>query len=122
MGARNEEHHRSPPPSRAVRRVCDPAPQSKGTMQPVSAGETIRIARPLRHSEWWGPLEVKREWLHLPGDYVERYSAPSGRIFVADGPLVQFTHTVGTRQLRYGGYIVLKAQPGIGKLYVAREI
>jgi hypothetical protein len=97
-------------------------PQGKGTMNPVSAGETIRIAKPVRIIETRGPLAVKLEWQLLPGDYVERYSSPSGRVFVADGPLVQFTPSVGPKQLRYGGYIVLKAQPGVGKLYVAREV
>lgn len=96
-------------------------PQSSGKMQPVPGGATIRIASPVRIIETRGPLALKLEWQLLPGDYVERYSSPSGRIFVADGPLVQFTPTVGGKQQNYGGFILPKGGSGAGKLYIARE-
>ena len=96
-------------------------PQGTGSMRPLAKGETIRIAQPVRIVETRGPLALKLDWHLLPGDYVERYASPTGRVFVADGPLVEFTPTVGGKQQSYGGFIVVKSQRGVGKLYIARE-
>jgi len=90
-------------------------------MHAVTSGERVAVASPIKIIETRGPLALKLEWQLLPGTYVEKYSIPSGRVFASEGRLVQFTSTLGDKQMSYGGFIVLKDRPGMGKLYVARE-
>jgi hypothetical protein len=96
-------------------------PQGTGKMTAVTGGERIEIVAPVRIIETRGPLALKLGWLLLPGVYVERYASPSGRIFLSEGRLVQFTSTLGDKQMSWGGFITSKDRPGIGKLYIAKE-
>ncbi len=91
------------------------------TFEPVQSGQRISISKPVIIIEKRGPLGISLEWQLLPGDYVERYTTALGRVFESDGPLVQFTPTMGDKTRRVGGFIVLRGQMGVGKLYVVRR-
>jgi hypothetical protein len=90
-------------------------------LAPVQSGQRITLAKPVTIVETRGPLALKLEWQLLPGVYVERYSTKLGRMFQSDGPLVQFTPTIGEKTRSVGGFIMLKGQPGVGKLYVVSK-
>lgn len=68
-----------------------------------------------------GPLALKLEWQLPPGVYVEQHVIPAGRVFVSQGPLVQFTSSLGEKFLRVGGFVVLKDRPGMARLYQLAE-
>jgi hypothetical protein len=87
-------------------------------LEPVASGERVNIAAPLKAIENRGL--VKLEWQLLPGTYVEKFSSPSGRVFLSEGRLVQATTTLGEKGLHSGGFIMLKDRPGFGKLYIVR--
>jgi hypothetical protein len=84
----------------------------------VASGERIVVAAPLKVIENRGLVSL--EWQILPGSYLERYTVPSGRVFLAEGELVQFTSSLGQKTLHPGGFIVLQDKPGFAKLYVVR--
>jgi hypothetical protein len=88
---------------------------------PIARGERIELFAPVRVIETRGPLAVKLEWQLLPGLYVEQHAIPSGRVFVSQGRLVQFTSSLGEKTLRVGGFVVLKDRPGTARLYSVRE-
>jgi len=83
-------------------------------LKPVSSGERMELARAAKVIE---QRAVKVEWLLLPGQYVERYASPAGRVFVSEGRLVQFTPTVGEKQFSVGGFIISREQPAIARLF-----
>jgi len=90
----------------------------KEKLEPVQSGQRVSLERPVTIIETRGPLGLKLEWQLLPGVYVERYSNELGRMFQSEGPLVQFTPTIGGKTRQVGGFILLKGQPGMAKLYV----
>jgi hypothetical protein len=87
-------------------------------LAPVTSGERVNVAAPLKVIENRGL--VKLEWLLLPGSYVERFSSPSGRVFLSEGHLVQSTTTLGEKALHVGGFIIPKDKPGVATLYIVR--
>ena len=93
----------------------------KQSFAPVPAGQRVTLALPVTIYETRGPLALKLEWNLLPGDYVERYRIPQGRMFESDGPLVQFHPTTGGATRSVGGFVLLQAKPGVGALYVVRK-
>jgi hypothetical protein len=102
---------------------CSLAPEKleQEKLGPVADGERIELVAPLRVIETRGPLALKLEWQLLPGVYVERHAIQAGRVFVSQGPLVQFTSNLGEKSLRVGGFVVLKDRPGMARLYRVRE-
>ena len=94
-------------------------PQQK--LVAVQGGQRITIAKPVTIIETRAPLGLKLEWQLLPGVYVERYSTELGRMFQGEGSLVQFTPTIGEKTRSVGGFIMLRGQKGVGKLYVVRR-
>lgn len=96
---------------------CIPTVQ-QGKLTPVESGERVNAAAPLKVIENRGL--VKLEWVLHPGGYVERFSSPSGRVFVSEGHLVQSTTTLGEKAMHVGGFIIPKDKPGLAKLYIVR--
>lgn len=90
-------------------------------VEEVQAGRSVRVASPVTIIEKRGPLALELEWQLLPGVYVERYRNELGRYFESDGPLVQFTPTIGEKTRSVGGFIVLAGQKGMGKLFVVKK-
>jgi hypothetical protein len=90
----------------------------KEKLEPVQSGQRISLSQQVTIYETRGPLALKLEWQLLPGVYVERYTTELGRMFQSEGPLVQFTPTIGGKTRQVGGFILLKGQPGVAKLYV----
>lgn len=90
-------------------------------LEPVAGGERIELVAPMRAIETRGPLALKLEWQLLPGVYVEQHAIPAGRVFVSQGPLVQFTSSLNEKFLRVGGFVVLKGRPGMARLFSVRE-
>ncbi len=99
---------------------CD-ATMPRQQLQPVQSGQRISISKPVTITEIRGPLGIKLEWQLLPGEYVERYTTPLGRMFESSGQLVQFTPTVGEKSRNVGGFIVLSGQAGTAKLYIVKR-
>ena len=97
--------------------ACIPTVE-QGKLAPVSAGERVNVAAPLKVIENRGL--VKLEWVLHPGSYVERFSSPAGRVFVGEGHLVQSTTTLGEKAMHAGGFIIPKDKPGMAKLYIVR--
>jgi len=87
-------------------------------LEPVTSGERVNVAAPLRVIENRGL--VKLEWQLHPGSYVERFSTPSGRVFLSEGNLVQSTTTLGEKAMHAGGFIIPKDKPGMATLYIVR--
>ena len=87
-------------------------------LEPVPAGERVNVAAPLKVIENRGL--VKLEWHLHPGSYVERFSTPSGRVFLSEGNLVQSTTTLGEKAMHAGGFIIPKDKPGMATLYIVR--
>jgi hypothetical protein len=97
-----------------------PAKIESERLEPVAGGERIELVAPVRVIETRGPLAVKLEWQLLPGVYVEQHVIPAGRVFVSQGPLIQFTSSLGEKMMRVGGFVVLKDRPGMARLYSLR--
>jgi len=87
-------------------------------LEPVPAGERVNVAAPLKVIENRGL--VKLEWHLHPGSYVERFSGPSGRVFLSEGNLVQSTTTLGEKAMHAGGFIIPKDKQGMATLYIVR--
>jgi len=87
-------------------------------LEPVTSGERVNVAAPLRVIENRGL--VKLEWQLHPGSYVERFSTPSGRVFLSEGNLVQSTTTLGEKAMHAGGFIIPKDKQGMATLYIVR--
>jgi hypothetical protein len=98
---------------------CAVAPEKveREKLEPVAGGERIELVAPVRVIETRGPLALKLEWQLLPGVYVEQHATPTGRVFVSQGRLVQFTSSLGEKFLRVGGFVMLKDSPGKARLY-----
>jgi hypothetical protein len=94
---------------------------SKQSFVAVPEGQRITLISPVTVYETRGPLALKLEWNLLPGDYVERYRIPQGRMFESDGPLVQFHPSTGGTTRSVGGFVLLQAKPGLCTLYVVRK-
>jgi len=97
--------------------ACIPTVE-QGKLTPVQSGERVNVAAPLKVIENRGL--VKLEWVLHPGSYVERFSSPAGRVFVADGHLVQSTTTLGEKAMHAGGFIMPREKPLMAKLYIVR--
>jgi hypothetical protein len=87
-------------------------------LEPVPAGERVNVAAPLKVIE--NRRLVKLEWHLHPGSYVERFSTPSGRVFLSERNLVQSTTTLGEKAMHAGGFIIPKDKPGMATLYIVR--
>jgi hypothetical protein len=85
---------------------------------PVASGERADVVAPLKVIEDRGLSKI--EWQLLPGTYVERFSSALGRVFLSQGNIVQATTPFGQKTLHPGGWIILKDQPGMAKLYIVR--
>ena len=87
-------------------------------LEPVTSGERVDVAAPLKVIENRGL--AKLEWQLHPGSYVERFSTPSGRVFLSEGNLVQSTTTLGEKAMHAGGFIMPKDKKGTATLYIVR--
>src|SRR5262245_6330374 len=74
----------------------------KHKFQPVVSAQRVNLSSPVTIIETRGPLALRLEWQLLPGEYVERYISPIGRVFEANGALVQFTSTLGEKTKSMG--------------------
>jgi hypothetical protein len=91
----------------------------RGELEPIESNRRVELKSPVTIFEMRGALKL--QWQLLPGAYVERYQSPLGPVFESDGPLVEFTPTLGGKTRSVGGFIVLRERKGVGKLYVVRK-
>lgn len=91
----------------------------RGELVPVESNRRVELTSPVTIIETRGALKL--QWQLLPGAYVERYQSPLGRVYESEGPLVEFTPTLGDKTRTVGGFIVLRERKGVGKLYIVRK-
>jgi hypothetical protein len=86
----------------------------KQKLEPIQSGRVITILAPVTFAE------SPRDRL-LPGRYTERYKTPLGHAFVSEGPLFEFTPSIGEKRTMIGGFIVLSEKPGFGKVFLVGQ-
>lgn len=107
----------------ALLSACSVVPEKvqSGKLVPVENGEHISLESTVLVIEKRPPFGIELEWRLQPGEYIEQHQIPEGRVFVGQGELLEFTSSAGVKDMTAGGFVVLRDQPDMAKLYQVRE-